>query len=308
MTFKLQVEQDSVSAPAVFPETIEAHYRYNSGTQMLIRECKPGAISLGHGHREHVLICRWGRSESLAERRNAEPIYSALRSDGRLYESRHLPVPSVTFIPAQNPFAWEWSFRSNSIHLLLDPKTLEAIDPELFVPNSEDMLLQFYRTDPFVVALMERLRDELAGSGYGSSLATDSVINLLGIHLLRKYCKTPLVKITTPCGLSATRKPLVLDLIEERLTDNIRLEELAAVAGISQFHFARQFKASVGVSPHEYQLRRRIERARNLLLASSEPTQTEIAHSLGFSDESHFRKHFKRIVGVTPGQFRSQSR
>jgi AraC-like DNA-binding protein len=76
-----------------------------------------------------------------------------------------------------------------------------------------------------------------------------------------------------------------------------------AIAGLSVFHFAREFKHSAGVTPHYYLVRRRVERAQELL-AGSDLSLSEIAFTTGFSDQSHFTRHFRHMIGMTPGQFR----
>ncbi len=94
--------------------------------------------------------------------------------------------------------------------------------------------------------------------------------------------------------------------MRDRLSDNISLTELADTFGLSPFHFSRVFKQATGFPPHEFQLRLRVEKARELLLARPRKTVAEIAATLGFADESHFRRHFRRVVGTTPGRFRAQ--
>ena len=79
---------------------------------------------------------------------------------------------------------------------------------------------------------------------------------------------------------------------------------MAAVAHVSTYHFARQFKAATGLPPHQYVIARRVERARQLLQAGTDLSLAEVAARAGFSDQSQFSCHFKRLVGVTPGQFR----
>jgi AraC family transcriptional regulator len=79
---------------------------------------------------------------------------------------------------------------------------------------------------------------------------------------------------------------------------------MAAVANLSPYHFARQFKAATGLAPHQYVISRRIERAQDLLRTDDELGLAEVALRVGFSDQSKFSFHFKRIVGVTPRQFR----
>ena len=83
---------------------------------------------------------------------------------------------------------------------------------------------------------------------------------------------------------------------------------MAAVARLSVYHFARQFKAATGLPPHQYVLTRRVERAKELLQARTHLSLAEVAAHTGFSDQSQFTHHFKRMVGVTPGQFRTPAR
>jgi AraC family transcriptional regulator len=74
------------------------------------------------------------------------------------------------------------------------------------------------------------------------------------------------------------------------------------------YHFARQFKASTGLPPHQYVIARRVERARELLQGGGELSLAEVAADVGFADQSQLSHHFKRLVGVTPGRFRMSER
>lgn len=92
------------------------------------------------------------------------------------------------------------------------------------------------------------------------------------------------------------------DFIEEHLGEAISVQSLLSAAGTeSQFQLIRQFKRSFGLPPHAYQLSRRIGRARSLLAGGMAPA--EVAMELGFADQSHFARHFKRALGVSPGQY-----
>jgi AraC family transcriptional regulator len=97
----------------------------------------------------------------------------------------------------------------------------------------------------------------------------------------------------------------VVEYIMENLDGSPRLEQMAAVARLSPSHFARQFKAATGLAPHQYVIARRVERAQHLLKSNDEVGLAEVALRVGFVDQSHFCFHFKRIVGVTPRQFRN---
>jgi AraC family transcriptional regulator len=83
---------------------------------------------------------------------------------------------------------------------------------------------------------------------------------------------------------------------------------MAAVARLNSYHFARQFKAATGLPPHQYVIQRRIDRAKHLLQAGTDLSLAGVAARAGFSDQSQFSRHFKRLVGVTPGQFGMPSR
>jgi AraC family transcriptional regulator len=83
---------------------------------------------------------------------------------------------------------------------------------------------------------------------------------------------------------------------------------MAAVTRLSPYHFARQFKAATGSPPHQYVIARRVERAKHLLEGGGDFSLAHVAARAGFSDQSVFTHHFRRIVGVTPGQFRTTAR
>jgi transcriptional regulator of acetoin/glycerol metabolism/AraC-like DNA-binding protein len=108
-------------------------------------------------------------------------------------------------------------------------------------------------------------------------------------------------------GLPPGAMRRVREHVEAHLSESIDLAELAAVAGLSVYHFARAFKQSAGVAPHHYLVHRRIERAQEML-ARSELPLSGIALATGFSDQSHLARHFRQMLGMTPGQFRWSQR
>lgn len=104
-------------------------------------------------------------------------------------------------------------------------------------------------------------------------------------------------------GLPPHMARRIREYIDARTNENISLEAMAELAGLSVFHFARAFRQSFGLPPHSYLLHRRIARAQRMLEETELPV-SEIALSTGFSDQSHFAKHFRRLFGVAPGQAR----
>jgi AraC family transcriptional regulator len=108
----------------------------------------------------------------------------------------------------------------------------------------------------------------------------------------------------SPCGgLLAWRLKRALAYIDANLSNSICLMQLARAAGFSRMHFARQFRVSTGLRPHEYVLRKRVDRAKHLLL-QSQRSVASIARESGFCNHSHFTNVFREMVGKPPAKWR----
>jgi transcriptional regulator GlxA family with amidase domain len=99
----------------------------------------------------------------------------------------------------------------------------------------------------------------------------------------------------------------VQEYMKAHLGESVDLSMLAGVAGLSVHHFARQFKQSIGVTPHHYLTQKRVERAQEML-AQTDLSLSEIAYASGFSDQSHLARHFRQMLGTTPREFRWSQR
>ena len=149
---------------------------------------------------------------------------------------------------------------------------------------------------------------ELTAGGAGGRLAAESLANVLAIHLIR-HVLAPRQPVGRRDGtLPRAKLRAVVEYVEEHLDAGPTLGQLAAVARLSVYHFARQFKATTGLPPYQYVIMRRVERAKHLLQGGTDLSLAEVAAHAGFSDQSQFTHHFKRLVGVTPGQFRTPAR
>ena len=108
-------------------------------------------------------------------------------------------------------------------------------------------------------------------------------------------------------GLSAGALRRVREYVQLHLDESIDLSRLAAVAGLSMHHFAREFKQSAGVTPHHYLIQERVERAQQML-AQTDLSLAEITYAVGFSDQGHLARHFRGLLGTTPREFRRSQR
>lgn len=297
-------ESGPISADHVAPSTILLKVECCEGVQLLLRKRPPGEVTLRSGQLEHMLVCNVGRGEPGVEAK------SSLQTGSESIDWHSLPTGQVTFVPAGTPLIWKWTYHSESVHLILTPQFMQQIKEQL----SETLCAAALRDAPLKplfrevneplrrLLLMLREEAKLADAAQGQTLS--SLVNLVGVQLCREMARRAEPQSRSQPTLSPRELRHAVDFIESRLSVSVDIAEVAKECGLSPSHFARAFKGSVGCPPHEYQLRRRIQYSQDLLVHAPRRTVSEIAVELGFADESHFRRHFKRIVGVTPGQFR----
>jgi AraC-like DNA-binding protein len=162
-----------------------------------------------------------------------------------------------------------------------------------------------------VIADTGEVRSAIVTPPESSPGAWRNPINL-ALHARPRLDLISVLKTLSPApfaygGLAPGALRRVREYIETHLGERMQLAELAAVAGLSVHHFAREFKHSTGATPHSYLTRRRVERAREMLARTSS-SLSEIALAAGFSDQSHLARHFRQFFGTTPGEFRWSQR
>src|SRR5262249_44149485 len=225
---------------------------------------------------------------------------------------RHRPPPlgSVSVMPAGIPIRWRWRGTKSAFHVYLEPKLVERVAVETFgLDPARGALPPLDAVGvPQLVTTMRAVDAELTAGGVGGSLAAESLANVLAVHLIRHMVAPRRAVHGRDGTLPLGRLRAVLEYIEEHLDAAPTLTEIAAVTGLNPYHFARQFKAATGLPPHQYVIARRVERAKQFLQSTSDVSTAEVAALAGFSDQSKLPRHFKRLVGVTPGQFRTPAK
>jgi AraC family transcriptional regulator len=161
-----------------------------------------------------------------------------------------------------------------------------------------------HRRDPILLGIAHVFKRACAVEHTICDLQASSLAHLLARRLLVTYCGIELPDATlNGSKLSESAIRTVCDYIEEQLCTQITLEALAALVHLSPFHFARCFKATMGLAPHQYVIARRMELAKRLVLTTT-LNVAEIAWSIGYENISHFRRLFALHIGVTPGVIR----
>jgi AraC family transcriptional regulator len=212
------------------------------------------------------------------------------------------PPGALTLIPAGVPSRWRWRGAGDSTHVLVDPLLLGRVAAETLDLNSDRVELPPVAelSHPQIRTTVTALGDELRSGSPGGRLLADALGTVLAVHLLRHFAPAP----AHPDGaLPRNKLRAVIDYIHAHLDAELSLDHLAAVAHLSPYHFARLFKSGTGLPPHQYVIARRIERAKELLRGRVRPALAEVAVEVGFADQSHFTRHFRRLVGVTPRRF-----
>ncbi len=253
-----------------------------------------------HHHTMHVIACGLpDLSEALEEENQLASGERWL--DGK-WEQERRKVGDIAIVPAGVSHRCNWNRSTQFMVLAFEPTLLHQVGQDIVNSDRIGLIPRFMNEpDLLIQGIFTTLRAELEIGKIGIHLLIDSLKTTLAIHLLRNYCTTQPKVSTYSNGLSQSTLKQVTDYIHEHLHQDLKLVELAAIAQLSPYHFLRLFKQQMEITPHQYILQRRIETAK-YLLQHSNLSLAEIAIRVGFCDQSHLTRCFKRVVGITPKQ------
>lgn len=235
----------------------------------------------------------------------ARPVHYLQKQDGKthtgLYQKGDLLVT-----PANTPLFVRWEGEEHCLQIQLTDSFLKRIAGETFNGNGERLQLMpaFHQQDTQVIAIANLILQEFQQTSAGNQLCVDSLANLLAVNLLRQFATTQPQLPTYGGGLPQRQLMTILDYIDAHLDQEIKLANLAALLDMSQFHFSHLFKQSMGLTPYQYLLQQRVERAKQLL-KHTDRFIADIALECGFNSHSHLSKQFRQLTGITPKAFRS---
>lgn len=224
------------------------------------------------------------------------------KMDGRTRKAVH-GAGTLYLLPAGSYDRATWSGPSSRIVLVMEPRFLaRALDETAHLCDVE-LIPNWTFQDRHVEAILRALHADLedgspAGPLYGQSLSV-----ALAHYLIRRFATRTINAREYRSGMPGVRLNRVIDFMRQNCGKETRLWELAELAGMSPHYFCELFKKSTGITPYQYSLRCRMDRAKELI-RSRDFTVRQVAEATGFADQSHFTKVFRRVVGVTPLTFR----
>jgi AraC family transcriptional regulator len=210
---------------------------------------------------------------------------------------------NLCITPAGQPISAIWNKPLDNMGITLEPDFVNRTAAENGFAGGFEFAEIYKQSDPLIQHLGLTLLAEADSATPSGRLFTDSLIQTLTLHLLTNY-GTSTAKTSVSGGLSGYNLRRVKEFIDANLDADLSLAEISAVADLSQFHFARAFRRSTGLTPQQFLMQQRIERAKELLARNDLPI-VEISLRTGFKNQSHFTSLFRKFTHLTPKTWRS---
>lgn len=208
-------------------------------------------------------------------------------------------------MPRQYESTWDVRSDLSFVHFYCTDRHLRQVVEQTWdrSPVAINLEPRAFAEDPQITLLYRRFLLDCNWQERANQLALSSATTLLMSHLVQRYSQLQWALPRVRGGLAPAVARRVKEYIEQHLDKPLLLADLAAQAGLSEFHFARMFKHDTGLAPHQFVMRTRLQQAEKLLRHSLLPL-TQIALECGFSSASHFSNRFKAAYGFAPMQMR----
>src|SRR6266481_3397155 len=241
-------------------------------------------------YKRHVVVINLGHSSTWE-----------FKKDGR-FQRFFKARGAISFFPSHQPFSGrlkvERGVLANVLFLALDPVFVSRVDEGLeFDADRIELIEQRRSTDPTLRHIALALRAGIQTGDALDRMYGEAISTALAVHLLRKYSAAVLEPKRQYGGLPREKLVRAVEYIQDQLDTDLTVSGIAQAVYISPYHFAKLFKESTGQSPYQYVVEARARKAKELL-ATSKFTISEVAQHVGFADQSHLTRHFKRVFGL----------
>jgi len=253
----------------------------------------PGEATNKHLNRHHIFIPLAGSFEASMVMVSGDTAYS------------RRTVGQASIVPAGQQYSAVWREELEDLAIHLDPDFVARLARELVQTDRIDLIADCEVGDPLVHQIGRSLAAEVDAGAPAGSIYAESLVNTLVAHVLRHYSTAGERFQHYLGGLPKHKLRRVTEFIEENLEHDLTLAEIAEIAELSPFHFARSFKQATGSTPIQFLTQRRIDLAKRLLVESELPI-VEIGLRAGFKNQSHFTTLFRKITAMTPKSYRNE--
>ena len=218
-------------------------------------------------------------------------------------------LQTFAIMPAGSCSIWEIDDPCDLIHLYVPVGLLEHHAQQHGLSHAPPLAAWFDHDDPWLAGLFRMIRAEISSeaNGVAATLLLDEIGTSLARHLLARASvdAVPVSFSVRPRGgLSPWALRRVVDAMRADLAATHRITDLAAGLAMSDDHFIRAFRQSVGTSPHRHLVALRMEQAKRLFKAQPHTSVGDVSRSCGFTSTAHFSQQFRRATGVTPREWR----
>jgi AraC family transcriptional regulator len=219
---------------------------------------------------------------------------------------------AISFFPSDQPFSCrlkvERGVFGNVLFLALDPAFMSRVAERLEGDADRIELVEQRRgTDPALHHVALALRAGVQSGDAFDRMYGEALSTALALHLLREYGGAALGPKKQCGGLSREKLVRAMAYVQDQLDTDLTVSRIAQAVGLSPNHFTKLFKESTGQSPYQYVVETRARKAKELL-TTAKFTISEAAQHVGFVDQSHLTRHFKRVFGLPPKRLLSRRR
>ena len=212
----------------------------------------------------------------------------------------------ICFMPAGSDSRWNIAADQQLVHFYISSEYFSYFLNESFDLDARNIELieKTFIDDPELQKLIYQQLLKPASAGQQNHLLLSQASHEIATILAEKFINKKIKTDRYYGGLSGRHLKLVKEFIDVNYAQNISLKQLAVLCNLSEFHFARMFKAVCGISPYQYVQYIRIKKSKVCLQNKHQLSIADISDECGFSNQSHFTKKFKLYTGMTPMKFR----
>jgi AraC family transcriptional regulator len=233
-----------------------------------------------------------------------EPARMGRRSGGP-WEYHQVEPGVVSLLTRAEQSEWAWSGPIAVSHVYLSHEAITKVAGDIYDRDIADVEIgdKVRAVDNFLPAVSQALRRELSGGEIGGRLMVETLRTQACVHVLRRFAQTRFREPKSSGIFTRAERRLLTEYLAENLTRDVSVAEMAGVVGLSEFHFSRKFRAGFGCPPHRWLMEERVRRAGELIRRQGLPLK-EVAVHVGFADQSHMTRLFRRLYGITPAEYR----